>query len=169
MSLLSQNFLWAVLNSTLASVQPEARLLEFLLGDRHWRRLRIVQTQAELRLASQPTRVNTIHPIFKKGGHRQEASDDNVYWLCVLMTANQRTGVKDNSREETTVCSVITKELKTSAVQNRGSDYNVVYRESNFPDELSPSVSNLVLQYFHLLGLLHTVNLHVVIKVNGIS
>lgn len=156
-----------MLNSTLASVLPEARLLEFLLGDWHRRRLRIVQTQAKLRLASQPTRVNTIHPIFKKGGHRQEASHDKVYWLCVLMTANQRTGSKTIAGR--TVCSVITKELKTSAVQNRGSDFNVVYRESNFSDELSPSVSNLVSQYFYLLGLLHTLNLHVVIKVNGIS
>ena len=42
---------------------PEARLLEFLLSDGNRRHFRIVQTQADLRLARQPPGVDTIHPI----------------------------------------------------------------------------------------------------------
>lgn len=63
----------------LVSSLPEARLLEFLLSDRHGRLLRKVQTQADLCLACEPPRVDTIHPIYKKRGQRQEARDDNVY------------------------------------------------------------------------------------------
>lgn len=73
------------------------------------------------------------------------------------------------ARRESTVCFVIKNDLKTSAVQNRGSDFNVVYRELNFFDELSTSVSDLVLQYLSFVGLLLTVNLHMVIKVDGVS
>lgn len=49
---------------TLSRASPEARLLEFLLGNGHWSRLRIVQTQANLCLARQPSWVNAVQPVW---------------------------------------------------------------------------------------------------------
>ena len=139
---------------------PEARLLVFLLGDGHRRRLRIVQTQANLCLARQPARVNTFHLICTKRKRRTQTG--SVWWKHVAtlapVTADQRTVVSDTSRREATVCLVIMNDLETSAVQNRGSDYNVVYREVNSTDGLSTWVSKLLKVLLSIGG----VNLHTV-------
>lgn len=134
---------------------PEARLLVFLLGDGHRRRLRIVQTQANLCLARQPARVNTFHLICSKIKRRTQTG--SVWWQHVAtvapMTADHRTDVSDTSRRKTTVCLVLMNDLETSAVQNRGSDYNAVYREVSSPEGLSTWVSSLLWKYCYLLEL----------------